>query len=774
MQKIDKHFSDDIQNTVAKLLAKEDVTIQRSYKYKTAFFDIKKRLMGLPVFKELFPREVYDLFIGHEVGHALWTSMVDAERFDSIFHKPDLFNILEDIRIERMIQTEYPGLRPMFLKGYRTLWSRKFFGVQTLEEVNRFNFLDRLNIFAKLSIPVLFSDEEQPIVDEAMIVRDIDDIIEVAYKIVELTKNNKSKPVPSPKPDSSQSPESGDEDEYSGPPSSSEPTENETDGSNENNKSESETDDSESESDSDSDSDSETDDGTESESKKPEGDSGADDSESKNIEADDSANETTGNGDGEDNRGQATDDRDPLESLTQKSFGDALDDNIVDNPGYGSTTEYVAPSKEEIYRRVIGYKEVMAKRPDEVFNISMSEQARTIFEKYQTFIKDSKPAVAHLTNQFQQKKAAYQYSRATQSTRGVIDVNSLYKYKYDDNIFMSNTNLANAKSHGLVMMIDLSGSMSGGRIFGVIKQTLIMTAFCKKNSIPFNVYTWTDVHGDDPKYIGEDKKTAFDDKLSLASTTVHCVLSSDMPKATFSLASRQLYQIGAMGGYCRSYTYSYTPTFDSMGGTPICHTLLIASRLLCDLKKEWGVQVMNFMFLTDGEGYDLTKFSVRDDYASGTYVSDRNALFGTHTGKLNGHRVTFSGRDQYKTLIQHITEDLRVNTIGIFETHGFDSCAKYAADYVMSKLGSGYMERKENSRAVGSEFKKEGISFRENCGGYNKFILINSSVGEVEMESKYEDGDVKSIQRDFMKVGANKKAKRVFANQVIDTICSKF
>jgi len=39
---------------------------------KTAMFDVKNRVLVLPVWKDM-PNHLYDLLVGHEVGHALFT-----------------------------------------------------------------------------------------------------------------------------------------------------------------------------------------------------------------------------------------------------------------------------------------------------------------------------------------------------------------------------------------------------------------------------------------------------------------------------------------------------------------------------------------------------------------------------------------------------------------------------------------------------------------------------------------------------------------------------
>ena len=59
------------------------------------------------------------------------------------------------------------------------------------------------------------------------------------------------------------------------------------------------------------------------------------------------------------------------------------------------------------------------------------------------------------------------YKRATTSKTGIIDTLKLSSYKYNDDIFKKLTILPDAKNHGMIMLLDWSGSMGD-----VIKQTV--------------------------------------------------------------------------------------------------------------------------------------------------------------------------------------------------------------------------------------------------------------------------------------------------------------
>ena len=60
------------KSNLAKLMATENITVIHK-KIPTAYFDVKNRILACPTFKEDMSNELYDLFMGHEVGHALNT-----------------------------------------------------------------------------------------------------------------------------------------------------------------------------------------------------------------------------------------------------------------------------------------------------------------------------------------------------------------------------------------------------------------------------------------------------------------------------------------------------------------------------------------------------------------------------------------------------------------------------------------------------------------------------------------------------------------------------
>ena len=94
-----------------------------------------------------------------------------------------------------------------------------------------------------------------------------------------------------------------------------------------------------------------------------------------------------------------------------------------------------------------------------------------------------------MVKEFECKKAATAYARASVSKTGVLDTTKLFQYKYNDDIFKKITSTPDGKSHGLIFLLDWSGSMCY-QLQQTVKQLLSLAQFCRKVKIPFVVYSF--------------------------------------------------------------------------------------------------------------------------------------------------------------------------------------------------------------------------------------------------------------------------------------------
>ena len=178
----------DKKSTLAKLLATENIEVQQN-NVRTASFDVKNRILTIPIFKHE-NKDVLDMLIAHECSHALWTGLDD---WKSICEESEEFksycNVLEDCRIDRMIQKKYPGIVKNYVNGYKELMRIDFFGVSN-QNLNTLNLIDRINLYYKSSKSAdITFDDANWVLDEIDNLKTLDDVKVLARKLLEQEKS---------------------------------------------------------------------------------------------------------------------------------------------------------------------------------------------------------------------------------------------------------------------------------------------------------------------------------------------------------------------------------------------------------------------------------------------------------------------------------------------------------------------------------------------------------------------------------------------------------
>ena len=186
------------KSLLAKLMATENLHIEQR-NVSTASFDVVNRILTVPILNDTVTSDQYDLFMGHEVGHALYTPLDGLKRASELNYSMSVMNVLEDSRIERKIKIKYPGIRQCFIRAYKELMENDFFGTSD-KDLNTLNFIDRFNLYCKAGIDtgIVFSDEEKAIVNEIENTITYDDVMEVYKKVSDYMKTqNQPEPLES-------------------------------------------------------------------------------------------------------------------------------------------------------------------------------------------------------------------------------------------------------------------------------------------------------------------------------------------------------------------------------------------------------------------------------------------------------------------------------------------------------------------------------------------------------------------------------------------------
>ena len=170
------------------------------------------------------------------------------------------------------------------------------------------------------------------------------------------------------------------------------------------------------------------------------------------------------------------------------------------------------------------------------------------------------------------------------------------------------TVLPDGKNHGLVFILDWSGSMSDV-ICDTVKQLLNLLWFCKKVNIPFEVYAFTfefpmQERDYDDRELQEVQSM---NQNELYITKQFRLMNLLSHKRTSSEFDRDCLNLWRLAKFTRYYGSSLIPLGMSLSGTPLNETIICMHEILPKFTKETGVDKVNAVFLTDGEACGLAR-----------------------------------------------------------------------------------------------------------------------------------------------------------------------
>ena len=738
-------------STLAKLLAEEDISVVHK-KVPTAAFDVKRRELILPQWKEM-PKTIQDLMTLHEAAHALWTSLGMLEKMRERKIEKSFVNVIEDARIEKMIQNKYAGSRKTFRLGYAQLIARDFFKTQG-KNLNLLSLIDRINLYFKKTPDIQFTPEEQVWVNRVAACNTEDDVLNTAEELYKwMQENPESQEQEQPQ---SQSDELMEDycDEW-GMESSDE---------------------------------------TESSDEETEVTEGA---EGETEETKESSTQETDE-DGEEPENQKTVNAGgagkldtPITATTDDASSESAKE-MLDNesPDIG----YYQVPKTNLKNIIVSSDEIV-KELDQYW----SEQSPEAYDKSKTWYQndltklklESKKTISYMVKEFEMKKAADQYARASTSKTGKLDLSKVHTYKYNDDLFAKVTTLPGATSHGMVIFLDWSGSMYCN-LEGTVKQLYNLVWFCQRVKIPFEVYAFSDYYtraGQENVGIDYYQKPKVND-LSLDRLQLLNFLSSNMSTNEFNEAILKLHTlVGSVTHRCRysrrngGRPYLPNPRNFDLYGTPLDTAIIAAMDVLPKFKSETGVQKVNTIFLTDGDSQRLDGFveiPTEDDdereYKQG-YINRSDDMIVTDPVTGAKLRKTFCkvyNRSEYITYSQKTTAfylSLLKQRVPNMNLVGF---------FIAGSGRNGTVPKRvlEEKFGVDCDFKKIRKELKKNnvavckSAGYDEYYILPSM--DIDLENKgieVEVGASKSaLKSAFKKNATSKTVNRPLLNKFIGMV----
>lgn len=744
------------KSQLAQLLAQEGIVVIHDKNLETAAFDPVKRKLFLPVLKKM-TGDVYDLFVLHEVGHALYTppkGFHDTPSEHGARYKGFL-NVVEDARIEKKMKRKYPGGRSPMIRGYHGLMKQDFFGVNGMD-CNKLSMIDRFNLYFKcgLALDIKFSEDESEFIDRGHNLESWDDVLDLVEDLWEYAAQEQI-------------------DEETLKDMMALPIDFDIDPFDE-------------------------DDDDDVEYEQSEGSSNEEEME---------ANVKQSN-DGEKDKGEEEDDETPVMGQEGGSF--INDSYEIPEPGQISITDQMFRDKEnELVRTDLNgdvhyiniptfpYTDYIAKdtvvfedhikRIEETFDHweQTGQQARYVswcqergdesWTKYQEWEQQNKPIINYMVKEFEMRKQARLNKRARIAQTGLIDTNNLYKYRIDDRIFKQVTSVPEGKNHGLIFYIDFSGSM-GNIIGNVIQQAVTMALFCRQLKIPYRIYGFTngnshkiakimDENGvGNRQTIRENQKEKYQREGDIDMDHSLCLFEMFTDKQTSANFKRMA---RAMIEFPK---YGHVPI--PLSGTPLNDAIMMGIDLCNDFRREYGLDIVNTIFMTDGDSHGCSSYMVEENnnMVPKYFHTSKDIIFVKH--KKTNTQVEVgreSGRNSgvmTDALVKLYRKATSSQVIGINIVNRIDG-------FVARKAGLNYFEMKEDIR-------KNGFLVSE-TDAYDQFFTVmdktlrmsnkqEQNFGAIEAQQDYSRSKLGTA---FKRMNRDRLKQRFMLGQFVEMVAEK-
>ncbi|MDE2104002.1 MAG: hypothetical protein KGL39_42590 [Patescibacteria group bacterium] len=617
---------DDSKRAVANLMARENITVQVVDGLDTAKFSPELRILQVPNWTNL-STEQCDLLMSHEIGHALFTDRKIGKGISKGLFS--YLNIIEDARIERRMKGAFPGLAPTFYKGYRefhadgpilkgTQDSLENPKTKTLVKIASMRLIDRINLHYKIGAfaTVPFTADEKAIlarIDRATSTQECLDIATELWNADKHQENKQDKQNPTdklqPKPqDTDESDEQDGDDQNAsdgestdGDESDSDETDGDGDSTDGDEDDEQDADGSGSDQDEDGD---EENDGGNASDENPESSDESDEGDSKDSESD-----NTDNTEKKDGESKGVDDAKPGSQTVADPEADTDTEDglksLASKGGQSIVKHLVYPVLPEkiLKDRVVPARE-FAERGQKALTESGCDASA--LDNLETNWNAKYLATAkHMALEFERKKNAKALAAVKTAKSGKLDLTKLSQYRWTEDLFKRSMTVPNGKSHGVVVMIDGSGSMAS-QFAAVIDQTLLFAQFAFAVNIPFEAYMFSDCldYREDGTTVGAFTcESTGINSLTLGSTgRLIGLINTTTDRAGFKKQVRVLLAVRSQYARdVRAVAGAHAIPNSGLGGTPLFTGMMIAETLVAKMKRDRKLDKTTFIVLTDGE-----------------------------------------------------------------------------------------------------------------------------------------------------------------------------
>jgi hypothetical protein len=726
----------DSKSILAKLIATENIQVQHN-KVKTASFDTKHRVLTLPVFKNQ-KGDVYDMLIAHECAHALHTPTDGWAKIEDDSLR-SYVNVLEDCRIDRIIQKQYPGVVKNYLNGFDILEKQNFFGTKGKDLNKELMLIDKINLFYKSSkrLPISFSSVDNKWLSKVDALKTFDDVVDLAKQLLNWQQKEVEKLKKLPDFDLHKISDNYNlnDDESEDESNSEESSEN-------------------------------------GESQQAE-DNGED---KKDGEEQTAVNSEAKEGGG---KGVAPG---VLVSITNENMESKMSSLHDQEKSYS----YFTLPKVKLNDMIVSNNKFLNDMRKHILDCTKKYPSDLIYYNwlkgaYKDFKNENKKTVMYLVKEFEMKKAATAYKRSSTDKTGTIDPLKLKDYKFSDDIFKRLTILPDAKNHGMIMLLDWSGSMCDS-IKQTTEQLMNLVWFCQKVNIPYEVYFFTSEIGESAwnKERSKQGDEVFDYKYGDAimdKCHLVCIANNRMKKTKLDESLMYIWSMAL--SYAGRYTNGFNRNWEGdnfgmpndyyLGSTPLNQAIVALNEMIPIFKNKNKVEKMSVITLTDGGANWCFGSTMGDDGKSNIQHGSTPVIKVGKKSYTTKDNDRFYRSGEYTGLLLDIIRQRHgVSTIGFFvtkklRTWDYDNFIGEYKDY----------QDKELKRAkIRSSMTKNRFAQVPQTG-YSKYFLLNGKKMMVEnanldgIKDTMKSGGIAKLFKKSMK---GRITSRILLNQFIQEV----
>ena len=760
-----------VKGTLAKLLATEDLVVEHR-KCETAQFDVERRVLTLPVWDNA-SEDVYDMLVSHEVGHALFTPNEDWTSKIKVPHS--FINVIEDARIEKLMKRKYAGLPKTFFKGYQELDGEDFFQVNDKGDLRDIQLIDRINLQFKVGnftyIP--FQDSEYEFVKRAEEVETFEEVMQLSKDIFDFMKQQWEEEQAEKAEEEQEEMLSMEGGEGGQQPDYLEEGEDLSEGKG--NKAE------------------DAEQTPDQEIINPNQPWDSLDTEAGQAPPTPATAQEPAKADVNTEASAPTPEQFKPEAETDNTFIQKVKD-YVKHGGY--EIEYVEiPRVNDLKDVIISEKEIQEEldtwftdfqltrqcnsswsSDQNVDNDQLNEAIYTLGladKEYEKFRKQSQPEVNYLVKEFEMRKSAQAYARAGVSRTGVLNTKILHQYKYNEDLFKKVTTLPDGKNHGMIFVLDWSGSMNHN-LLDTVKQVCSLAWFCRKVQIPFKVYAFSNY-----RMSWGRKQMIMPEKIGNVDLNEgFCLmelLTSNGNNKTFEHNIKNFFRVGMSAGDYRledsndlqeNYNrFSYyhgrrlpNPPKFGLGSTPLMETVTVLHSVIPAFRKETGAEKISVSILSDGETAPCSYYCPRnfmgevERYYSISFNS-RCQFRNRKTCRVYPH--SYDIETSYNSFLSHLKESFPyVNLLG------FRILSKgEGGSYFRQQSVRGYF--KGSWEEASASYKKNRFFEMDNSGFDKLFILPSTNTTDDHSMEELDEGATKAqIRSAFKKMFKGKASNK--------------